>query len=87
MGVLALGPISRGFSEWTLRFVGSVLSRAEMAARYLLMTQAHLMVGRCGFEIDRTLIAEALASGFVSNEAEVSVYETLRRLSALRALL
>jgi len=43
VGFLSAHPVSRGFSIWTCRFVGSILSRAEAAARYLVIAQARML--------------------------------------------
>ena len=87
VGFLAVGPVSRGFSAWTLAFVGSILSRAEAASRYLLMTQAYLMVARSGLDVNRDQIAASIDPGLVVDEAEISLSDCRRRLKALRALL
>jgi len=87
LGVLAVGPVSRRFSDWTLGFVGEILSRAEAAARYLLITQACLMVDDSSFDIDRNRIAEALTPDMAFDETAVSLSACRHRLNALRALL
>jgi len=87
LGVLAVGPVSRWFSEWTLGFVGSVLSRAEAAARYLFMTQAYLILRERGVDLDRNQISEALGAELIVDAPDVSLPECRRRLKTLRALL
>ena len=87
LGVLAVGPVSRWFSEWTLGFVGSVLSRAEAAARHLLMTRVYLIARQSDLDLDRNQIAEALAAALIVDAPEVSLPECRRRLKTLRALL
>ncbi len=87
VGVLALGPVSRGFSEWTLGFVGSILSRAEAAARYLLIAQARSMVFRSNSDLDTHQIFEMFAPDLAPDETDVSLSEYQRRLKALHAVL
>jgi len=87
IGFLSVGPVSRGFSVAICRYVGSVLSRAEMAARYLVIAQAHRMVALGAFQGQRSQISESLAHAFVKTHADVSPSECQRRLKALRALL
>ncbi len=87
VGVLALGPVSHRFSDWTLSFVGSILTRAEAATRYLLIAQACLMVDRCGLDIDRSQISIPLAPALGMDDTKISVSESRRRLKALRAML
>jgi len=87
LGFLSVGPVSRGFSEWACGFVGSVLSRAETAARYLVIAQAHQMAARIGFDGDRRQISESFAGAFVTDDPDVSLLECQRRLKALRAVL
>ncbi len=87
LGVLAIGPVSRRFSDWILGFVGSVLSRAEASARYLLITQACLMVDQCGFDIDRSQIAVPAMPDLESDEVNISLIEIQRRLRVLRSVL
>jgi len=87
LGVLSVGPVSRGFSSWTCHFVGSILSRAEAAARYLVIAHAHRMVARSGLDVERSQISGTLASSFAADDAVVSVSECLRRLTVLRGVL
>ena len=87
VGFLSVGPVSRRFSIWTCRYVGSVLSRAETAARYLVIAQAHRMVADSGFDVDRRQISDCLTHAFVADEASVSVSACKRRLKVLRAVL
>ncbi len=89
VGVLAVGPVSRRFSDWTLGFVGSVLSRAEAAARYLLITQACLIISRNGLDLDRRRIPEFLAPVVIVDDdgTDISLTNCQGRLRALRAVL
>lgn len=82
VGFLSAHPVSRGFSIWTCRFVGSILSRAEAAARYLVIAQARMMDARNGIDVS---FSESLA--LVTDDADVSPTEYQRRLKALRAIL
>ena len=87
LGFLSVGPVSRGFSGAVCGFVGSVLSRAEAAARYLVIAQARLIVARRGMDWDRSRFSDARARIFVADETDVSLAECRARLSALRAIL
>ncbi len=87
VGVLAVGPVSRRFSVWTLGFVGSILSRAEAAARYMTVTQACLMADRCGLGVDRRQIAVPVVPVIAANDTVLSTDECRRRLRVLRATL
>ena len=87
VGVLAIGPVSRRFSDWTLGFVESILSRAEAAAQYLIIAQAGLMASRSGSDIDQSRISERLARVSVVDETNVALSECRRRLKGLRAVL
>jgi len=87
VGILAVGPVSRRFSDWTLGFVGSVLSRAEAAMRYLVITQACLMIDRSGLGLERRQIPVSLFSPQAVVDTDVSLMECRRRLKLLRAML
>jgi len=87
VGVLAVGPVSRRFSDWTLGFVGSILSRAEAAAKYLIIAQARLMMSRGELEIDEGRIFERLARITITDETDITRPECERRLKILRAVL
>ena len=87
VGFLAVGPVSRGFSAWTLGFVGSILSRAEAAARYLLITQACLMLDRSGLRVERCRIAASIDPVWITDEADISLTSCQKRVKALRTLL
>ena len=87
VGFLSLGPVSRGFSVWSCHFVGSILSRAEAAGRYLVIAQARMIVAREGVAIDRSAFEDALARVVPVDSAESSLSECRGRLMALRALL
>jgi len=67
-GVLTVGPVSRRFWEWTLGFVGVILMRAEAAAKYMLITQACLILDRCGLDVKRSQITVSLAPTGGSDE-------------------
>ncbi len=87
VGVLSLGPISRGFSISVCRFVGAMLSRAETAAQYLVIAQARLMESRSGSAIGQSRLSESLARAFVVDEKAVSLSDCRERLKALLAVL
>ena len=87
VGVLLVGPVSRGFSVWVCRSVASVLSRAELAARYLVIAQARMMAVQRGFDWDVRLFADSQASAAASSSAPPSVAACRARLWALRAVL
>jgi len=87
VGVLALGPVSRRLSEWSLGFVGSVLCRAEAAAKYLVIAQARLIVSREGLKIDDGQILSRLAQICVADDTNLSLSECQRCLKRLRAIL
>jgi len=87
VGFLSVGPVSRRFSIWTAEFVGSVLSRAEVAAQYLVIAHAYRIVARNGIDVDRRQISESLCRTFVTDDAGASVSACLRRLRALRVVL
>jgi len=84
---LSVGPVSRGFSVWASEFVGSVLSRAEMAARYLVIAEARRMVAGNGGAERRRLPVSSLPA-ITACETELSLCDLLRgRLKALQAVL
>ena len=85
--VLALAPVSRWFSEWTLGIVGSFLSRAEAAARCLLLTRVYLIARQNDLEIDREQIADALDAALIVDGPDISLAECRHRLKRLRAVL
>ena len=87
VGVLSVGPVSRGFSIWVCGFVGSILSRAEAAARCLVFARASSMIAGSGIELDRSRLSESLARAFVANEAGVSLSDCRVRLKELSAVL
>jgi len=87
LGVLAVAPVSQRFSDWTLGFVGSVLSRIELAVRYMVVTQACLMLDRCGLDVARSQIAMPFVPDSELDTAGVSACECRRRLRAMRSVL
>jgi len=87
VGFLSVGPVSRGFSVWACGFVGSVLSRAELATRYLLVAHAQIIMARRGFGWDGNRFSVPLPCEFEVPAAEMSVADCLARLRALRAVL
>ena len=87
VGVLSVGPVSRGFSVWVCGFVGSILSRAEAAARCLVFARASSMIAGSGIELDRSRLLESFAHAFVESETEVSLPDCRVRLKDLYAVL
>ncbi len=87
VGVLSLGPVSKGFSGWTCRFVGSILSRAETAARYLAIAQVRMMLARSGMELNQRQISDSLARAYAPDDVDLSLLECRRRLRGLCAVL
>jgi len=85
--VLAVGPVSRRFSDWTFGFVGSVLSRSEAATRYLLITQTCLMVDSCGLGVTRSQITLSRLPEWDFDDVSVALPDFRQRLRALRAAL
>lgn len=87
LGFLSAAPISRNFSVWVCGFVGSVLARAELAARYLVIAQAYRMAARSGFKGDRDQIRASLNHAVKHDEADMSPSACRRRIKVLRAML
>jgi len=87
VGFFSVGPVSRGVSDWVARYVLSILSRAEAAARCLVMTQACIIAARGGLAVDRKLLSESVAPEFSADYSDVSLTECQRRLTDLRAVL
>ncbi len=87
VGVLSLGPVSRGFSVSICSFVGAMLSRAETAARYLVIAQARLLAVRGGMAVEQIQFSEFLARAFVADETGISLPDCRERLKALLAVL
>ena len=87
LGLLSVGPVSRVFSVSVCAFVGSILSRAEAAAKYLVIAQARLIVARRGMNWDRSRFSDPRARIFVADQIDVSLADCRARLKALRAVL
>ena len=87
VGFLSVGPVSRSFSDWVCEYVDSILSRAELAGRYLIVAQARLMAARAGIDLDRNRFSECLIFDFTACEADFSLSECRARLKALQAVL
>lgn len=87
VGVLSVGPVSRGFSVWACGFVGSILSRAEAAARYLVIAQARQIAARNGFDGDYSRFSVAFIPAFPACETDVSLCDIRQRLRAVQAVL
>lgn len=86
-GFLSVGPVSRVFSVSICGFIGSILSRAEAAVRYLLIAQAYAMIERGGIALDRSHFSETLAHAVPVDETDMSPFECRRRLKALHSVL
>ena len=86
VGFLSVGPVSRVFSEWACGFVGSVLSRAELASRYLVIVQARRIMAERDIALDFSLHLKRLPLAFDTPEA-VSRADCRSRLMALQAVL
>ncbi len=87
VAVLSLGPIARGFSISICGFVGTMLSRAEIAARYLVIAQARLMDSRSGSAIEQSQFSELLVRVVIAEDKDVSLSDCRERLKALHAVL
>jgi len=87
LGVLSLGPISQCFSVSVCRFTASILSRAEAAARYLVIAQARAMLSQSGNSVTESQLLACLDRVFAANENEISLADGLKRLRVLRAVL
>ena len=87
VGLLSVGPVSRVFSDWACGFVGSILSRAEAAARYLVIARARSMMVRRGIREDQSRFSDALAHVLPVDEDEISASAYRRRLKALHLAL
>ena len=87
VGFLSVGPVSRSFSDWVCGYVDSILSRAELAARYLVVAQARLIAARGGMVIDRGQFSEAILADIAACETERSVSHCRARLKAVQAVL
>ncbi len=87
LGFLAVGPVSRGFSEAVCGYVGSILSRAEAAGRFLVIARARLMVARTGLNWDQSRFSDACAHAVTADDTGVSLADCRARIRALRAVL
>ena len=85
--VLSVGPVSRGFAAWACCYVGSILVRAEAAARYLVIAKARRMAARNGFAVDRGEFGLSATPEFAACETDLSLCDVRGRLDALRAVL
>ena len=68
-------------------YVGSILSRAELAARCLVIAQAKWIMDRRGVEWDCSRFTDDLTRVFETPEADLSPSKCRARLKALRAVL
>ena len=87
VGFLSFGPVSRGFSDWTSRFVGSILSRAEAAARFLVIAQARRIATRHGFDGDHGKLLLVFTHELGACGTNPSLSDLRGRLEALQAVL
>jgi len=65
----------------------SILSRAEAAARYLVIAQARMMLEQSGVSVTQNQLTACLDRVFVTDENDVSLADGQRRLRVLRTLL
>ena len=82
VGFLSVGPVSRGFSVWACDYISSILSRAELAARCLVIAQAR-MIAKSNDACDFTRFSDA----FDAPEAGQSPSDCRARFKVLRAVL
>lgn len=87
IGFLSVGPVSRGFSALACGFFGSILSRAEAAAGYLVIAQARQIAVCMGLDVDRSRFSMPLSPEFSACEADTSLFDIRQRLCALQAVL
>jgi len=85
LGFLSVGPVSRSFSDWACGYVSSILSRAELAARYLVIAQARRIVVRRGVTVDFRRVLEECA--FDTREGDLSLSDCIARLRVLQRIL
>jgi len=83
---VSIGPFSRDFVRWVDGGVASVLSRAELAAQYLIVAQARIIAARIGSDVDRDHLLKC-ALRRTAREGEVSLSHLRRRIRILRAML
>ena len=86
VGFLSALPVSRSFSARSCQFIGSVLSRAEAAARCLVIVQARMIAAQSGRTIDRRSLSDSINRALAMNETDGTVFTCQRRLKALRAM-
>jgi len=87
VGILSVGPVSRGFSIWACEFVGSILSRAEVATRYLVVAQARRIAALRGGTVEMSRFSVPFAPEFPLCETQTTVRDLRLRLRALQAVL
>ena len=85
--VLSVGPFSRGFSVWFCGFIGSILYRAEVAARYLVIAEARRIAACRGLPVDHSRFSVFGSPEFAARETEFPPSDLGERLRALRAVL
>ena len=87
LGVLAVGPVSRGFSDAVCRFVGSLLSRAELAARNLVIAEAGLIATRTNSDVERARLFDVPLPAIAREEGDCALLDLRARLVAVRRML
>ncbi len=87
VGFLSAGPVSHAFSRWAREGLSSVLSRAELAAQYLVVVQARLIAERSGESLDLQKMIDIAHSNSARVGSEDSVCGLRRRLRAMQTLL
>ena len=87
VGFLSAGPVSHAFFKWAREVFSSVLSRAELAAQYLVVVQARLIAERSGESLDLQKMIDIAHSNSARVGSEDSVCGLRRRLRAVQTLL
>jgi len=87
VGFLSVGSVSRSFSIWACGFVDTILSRAELATRYLVIVQARRLAKRYSANSDINRLLARLECASDAPETELSVANCRARLKALQAVL
>ncbi len=87
VGFLSAGPVSHAFSRWAREGLSSVLSRAELAAQYLVVVHARLIAERSGESLDLQKMIDIAHSNCARVGSEHSVCGLRRRLWAVQTLL
>ncbi len=84
---LSAGPVSHAFSRWAREVLSSVLSRAELAAQYLVVVQARLIAERSGEPVDLQRMIDIAHSNSASVVSKDTICGLRQRLLAVQTLL